>query len=163
MVDETDGKEQMSDDKKNISVKGVSKSLYNRILNIARESGKTLGEITDDAYTSLVTTMDGALNVSKAFVEGTKKGTSKVIENIVDLELNGKDLDDIGQRVSIRNVEHLVLKDMSDEKFNSQISLIIHVKKLEYASTIKKSSLLFKCKFVDQLSEIGSKSKNDKK
>lgn len=146
-----------SEEKKNISVKGVSKNLYNRILNIARDSGKTLGEITDDAYSSIVATVDGALNVSKAFVEGTRKGTSKIIENIKNLELTEKDLSDIGQRVTIRNVEHLVLKDMSDSAFNSGVNLIVHVNELEYVDTIKKSSILLKSKFVDHINSIKSK------
>lgn len=146
-----------SEEKKNISVKGVSKNLYNRILNIARDSGKTLGEITDDAYSSIVATVDGALNVSKAFVEGTRKGTSKIIENIKNLELTEKDLSDIGQRVTIRNVGHLVLKDMSDSAFNSGVNLIVHVNELEYVDTIKKSSILLKSKFVDHINSIKSK------
>ncbi|WP_393971791.1 hypothetical protein OXIME_000375 [Oxyplasma meridianum] len=149
--------ETTDNDKKNISVKGVSKNLYNRVLNIARDSGKTLGEITDDAYSSIVATVDGALNVSKAFVEGTRKGTSRIIENIKNLDLTEKDLSDIGQRVTIRNVVHLVLKDMSDSAFNSGINLIVHVNELEYADTIKKSSILLKSKFVDHIACIKSK------
>jgi len=159
MTDEQENEQNgaTNDEKKNISIKGVSKNLYNRVLNIARESGKTLGEITDDAYSSIVATVDGALNVSKAFVEGTKKGTSKIIENIKNLELTKKDLEDIGQRVTIRNVEHLILKDMSDSDFNSGINLIVHVNELEYADSIKKSSILLKSKFVDHITTIKSK------
>ncbi|MHB1812818.1 MAG: hypothetical protein ACYCPR_10500 [Thermoplasmataceae archaeon] len=162
MADENENKpdenETLNEEKKNISIKGVSRNLYNRVMNIARDSGKTLGEITDDAYSSLVSTVDGAINVSKAFVEGAKKGSSKIIENIKNLELTRKDLSDIGQRVTIRNVDHLMLKDMSDLEFNSGINLIIHVNELEYEDTIKKSSILLKSKFVDHINLIKSKS-----
>ena len=159
MTNETgnDQSDVQTDEKKNISVKGVSKNLYNRVLNIARDSGKTLGEITDDAYSSIVATVDGAVNVSKSFVEGAKKGSSKIIENIKNLDLTEKDLADIGQRVTIRNVEHLVLKDMSDSAFNSGINLIVHVNDLEYVDTIKKTSILLKSKFVDRINPIKSK------
>ena len=75
-VIDQDNDEQKKDSKseeKNVSVKGVQKSLYQRILELGKETGRSVGELTNDAYKALLLTASGAKEFSQHFVEGAKQ------------------------------------------------------------------------------------------
>ena len=143
--------EHEEDEKKSVSIKGVKSDVYNRMMKMAKDSGITLGELTNDAYRSFLATVEGAKNVSKSFIEGAGSAMPKTIENIKKLEITKTDLDEINHKVSIRNVEELTLKDMDDETFDKFIVSIVGVKKLIIPSKLKKSKVILRSSFVDEI------------
>ena len=60
--------------KQNISVKGVRKDIYGRIMKLTRDTGQTLGEITNEAYRTFLSGVEGAKHLSKNFIDGATKG-----------------------------------------------------------------------------------------
>ncbi len=140
-----------NEEKTTISVKGVSKDIYNRMSKIARETGQTIGEVTNDAYKVFIGTFEGAIGISREFIKGAKSSHVQVVSNFKKLEMTGKDINDLGGRVSFRNIESLRLRDISQEDFDSKVDSILQVKKLVLPKEIKKSSVVVRCNFVDSI------------
>ena len=101
--------------KQNISVKGVRKDIYGRILKLTRDTGQTLGEITNEAYRTFLSGVEGAKHLSKNFIEGATKGSVKYIENIKTLTINGEDLAEISTKIVFRNIDTLIFEDISTD------------------------------------------------
>ncbi len=150
MTDEEKESEQL-DDKKSVSIKGVKKDVYNRMMRLAHESGKTLGELTNDAYRTFIGTMEGARNVSHSFIEGAKGTRITSIENIRNLVLTSKDLEEIGHQIDIRNVDDLTLEGLNNETFDKYIRGITGVKNLTIPKDLSKSKVLIRSRFVDNI------------
>ena len=140
-----------NDERTTISVKGVSKDIYDRMSRIARETGRTIGEVTNDAYRVFIGTFEGALGISREFIKGAKSTHVYVVSNIKKLEMSGEDIKELGGRVSFRNIESLTFKDISQEDFDSRVDSILQVRKLTLPHGIKKSSVVVKCDFVDNI------------
>lgn len=143
--------EKIDEGKKSVSIKGVKKDVYNRMIQMARDTGRTLGELTNDAYRTFIGTIDGAKNVSQSFVEGTRSSRVTTIENIRNLTLNREDLEEIGHRVDIRNVEDLDLGNVDDETFDKYVHQITGVKNLTISSGLKKTKVILKGRFIDNI------------
>ncbi len=143
--------EKTENERRSVSIKGVKKDVYNRMIQLARDSGRTLGELTNDAYRTFIGTLDGAKNVSQSFVEGTKASKITSIENIRNLSLSKNDLEEIGHRIDIRNIDDLDFGDVDDETFDRYIHHITGVKNLTISSKLKKSKILLRARFVDNI------------
>lgn len=156
MIDMAEEKDNVDEEKteterRNVSIKGVKRDVYNRMIQLARDSGRTLGELTNDAYRVFIGTLDGAKSVSQSFMEGTKSSRITSIENIRNLAIGSKDLEEIGHRIDIRNIDDLDLTGVDDEAFEKYIHHITGIKNLTISSKLKKSKLLMKARFVDNI------------
>lgn len=149
--EEEEKEEREEAEKKSVSIKGVKSDVYNRMMRMAKDSGRTLGELTNDAYRSFLATVEGARNVSKSFIEGAGSAMPKTIENIKRLEITRKDLEEINHKVSLRNIDELTLKDIDDETFEKFIISIVGIKKLMIPSMLKKSKVILRSSFVDEI------------
>lgn len=145
------GAKEKTEERKTVSIKGVGSEVYERMMRKARDSGKTLGEVTTEAYRTFLGTVEGVRNVSTNLIEGAKSAMPKYIENIKQLEISSKDLHEIGHKVSFRNIEELTLTDVDDEDFEKYVFLIVNVKSLKIPSKLKKSRVLLKSNFVDRI------------
>ncbi len=162
MTKETDQKsrEKKEDDseenmiKKSISIKGVSTDIYKRINEIARETGKTIGEITNEAFKFFVSTVDGARQVSKNFVDGISEMSIQTVSNFKELELNGKDLREFSRKVSFRNINRLVFKNIKDDDIRKYVDSFVHIEELVLPRDISKALVLQKCNFVSKITQI---------
>lgn len=149
--EKTETGEQENSEKRNVSIKGVKKDVYKRMMHLARDTGKTLGELTNDAYRTFIGTIDGARNVSQSFVEGTKSSRVTVIENIRNLSLSLEDLQEIGHKVDLRNIDDLELTDIDGEAFDKYVSSITGIKNLTIPASLKKAKVLMKARFIDNI------------
>ncbi len=154
-----EGEEEETTDEKsqggsrNVSIKGVSKDLYKRINEIAHETGKTMGEITNDAYKVFASTLDGAKSVSKSFISGALETGAQVIANMKELEMTGDELKEFKKKVIFRNVDKLVLTEISNEDISKKVHSFVHVGELVIPKDIKKSVVLTKCTFVSKITQ----------
>ncbi len=138
-------------DKENISVKGVQSSIYERVKQIARETGRTVGEITTESYKIFISAANETRAAGQEFIKGVKEGQGTIIENISTIEINGEDLRNNGKTVILRNINNLILKDIKKEEFEKYVSSIINVKHLEVPKSIPKMLLLERSKFIDEI------------
>ncbi|MCL4451526.1 MAG: hypothetical protein M1327_02740 [Candidatus Thermoplasmatota archaeon] len=138
-------------DEKNVSVKGVQKSLYQRILELGRETGKSVGELTNDAYKALLVTASGAKEFSQHFVEGAKQASVQSIDNITELEITGSELKELKRKVSFNHVKQLKISDITDSEFSSIVVGIHNVEDLTVSKQVKKTTVLKVCSFVNRI------------
>ncbi len=137
--------------RKTISIKGVSADLYNRIQKISNETGKTIGQVTDEAYKSFVGSVNSAKNISQGFLNGIKEGSSKFIENIKELEITGTDLEEIDRKIIFKNIDILTFKDIDNDTFDKYVNSIVVVKTIIIPKTVSKARVLLKSNFVDKI------------
>lgn len=137
--------------RKTISIKGVSADLYNKVQKISKDTGKTIGQITDDAYKSFVGSINSAKNISDSFLNGIKEGSSRFIENIKELDITGNDLKEINRKVIFKNIDVLTFKDIDNDTFDKYVNSIVMVKNVIIPKTLGKSKVILKSNFVDKI------------
>lgn len=140
--------------KKNISVKGVRSDIYSRVLRLTRETGQTLGEITNEAYRTFLSGVDGAVHLSKNFVEGATQSHVKYVENVKSLTLLKSDIEEFPGKVAFRNMDTLVLKDLTTEDVEKHIASISNVKVVKIPKTVSKASIVLRSSYIDEIQEI---------
>lgn len=143
--------ETTEEEKQNISVKGVRRDIYGRVLNLTRETGRTLGDITNEAYRTFLSTVEGAKHLSKNFIEGATKSNVKYIENIKSLSLSRKDLQDMQGKVAFKNMDTLVFEDVTTEDIARHVESISNVKIVHIPPTVSKAAILLRSTYIDKL------------
>lgn len=138
-------------EEKNVSVKGVRDDLYKRIVGLARETGATIGEVTNQAFKTFLGSVEMAKDVSVNLVDGARKTMVQNVGNMGELEMTGKEIKQMGKRIAFRNIQHLTITDITDAEFASLIHTIHGIKVLTIPKEVKKSTVLPKCAFVDKM------------
>ncbi len=151
-TDETE--KEKDEEKQNISVKGVRKDIYSKVLKLTRDTGQTLGEITNEAYRTFLSGIDGAKHLSKNFIEGATKSQLKYVENIKSLTLERNDIKEFPGKIAFRNMDLLVLKDLSTEDVENHIATISNVKVVKIPKTVSKASIILRSSFVDEIEPL---------
>lgn len=144
--------ETVKENAEHISVKGVSKDVFDRVKQLAHETGKTMGEITNDAYRTVLGTFEATKSVSREFVDGARGvGRIETVSGFKTLSVTGSDLKEMGKKVIFRNIGTLVLDDIDDKTFNEVVERIIQVHTLKVSNEVRKSSVIVKCHYVDEI------------
>ncbi len=152
MVKDTEKEEnEESESKQNISVKGVRRDIYGRILKLTRDTGQTLGDITNEAYRTFLSGVEGAKHLSRNFIEGATKSSVKYVENIKNLTINGQDLADISTKVVFKNIDTLVFEDMTTEDVAKHIASLSNIKVIVIPKTVSKASILLRSTLIDEI------------
>ena len=152
-------------DKKTVTIRGVDKSIYERAVKTARETGRTVGEIVNQALSSFLGLTSKATNAVTQVVQGVKE-TGKslvqgfedakkdvvVISDVEELSVTRDEILQVGKQISFRNIKKLTLN--IDQEALNYVDSIIGVDELVIPSTINKIMLLQKCKFVKKISTI---------
>ncbi len=141
----------MGEEKKTISVKGVERSLYENLKELSALTGRTLGELTNEAYRLLLSTLEGAKELSKAFVEGLRAPDVATISDLEELEVTGDELRKLGKKASFKNIKRLTLRDLTDEIVDELVYGIQSVDHLLVPKGITKLKLLAKCRGIKKL------------
>ncbi len=137
--------------KQNISVKGVRKDIYGRILKLTRDTGQTLGEITNEAYRTFLSGVEGAKHLSKNFIEGATKGSVKYIENIKTLTINGEDLAEISTKIVFRNIDTLIFEDINTDDITKHVESLTNIKVIVIPKSVSKASILLRSTLIDEV------------
>ena len=149
------------EEKKQVTIKGVDKELYDKALQLSREMGITVGELVNkslkafislvDVTNKAVTSMAQALSESgRAFVEGAKG--VRVISNIDELTVTREDLESLDSQVTFRGIKRLIFNnDVTWELFNSKVSSIVMCDEVVLPKTIPKLKAIEKMRFVKKV------------
>lgn len=151
--------------KKTVTIRGVDSSLYEKAVIMARQTGKTVGDIVNQALSAFLGVADkaantldkivtGAKDVGKSFIEGYEDSKKNliIISNLEELSINKDEIIQEGKSVSFRNIRKLQLN--IDQETLKYIDSIIGVDELIIPKGINKIALLTKCKFVKKITEI---------
>ncbi|MGC8672805.1 MAG: hypothetical protein ACP5TO_04785 [Thermoplasmata archaeon] len=137
-----------------ISVKGVKKDLYEKIKETARESGKTIGEITNEAYKMFVSATSSFIETGEQFIQGIKDSQLLEISNIDNLEISGQEIKNYGKKIGFKNIGTLKIKEITEKDFEDYVAWIMNVKKLEIPKDINKLKILEKSKFIGEITVV---------
>ncbi|ABP95676.1 MULTISPECIES: hypothetical protein [Metallosphaera] len=155
-----------TDNKENrtVTIRGVDSKLYERLVNLARETGKTVGEITNQAIGNFLSAIseaemitynvkDSIKSTGKAFIDGfneTKRNVF-VVSNIGEITVFKSEIVSAGKPVSFRNIGKLILPDIDQDTLDKYVDSIISVDELIIPPSINKLVLIRKAKFVKRI------------
>ncbi len=152
--------------KRTVTIRGVDGELYDRVTALAREMGKTVGEVVNEALRLVLAVADrtistargvtqGVVGIGRALVEGVKEGVQNVVEisDIEELEISREDLESSEAPILFRNIKKLVFSDdITLDLIESKIYSIVMCDEIIIPRTIPKIELLKKCRFVKRIS-----------
>ncbi|MFG1446243.1 MAG: hypothetical protein AAE975_03625 [Thermoplasmatales archaeon] len=138
-------------DTENISIKGVQKRLYERVKGLATDTGKTVGEITNDAFKVLLAAAGETKKVGEEFIQAVIDSKSTFVQDISSIDITGPDLAKNNKKVIFKNIQNLVFKDITEADFEAYVESIINVKNLEIPRGISKFKVLERAKYVDNI------------
>lgn len=156
-----------SEEKKPITIRGIDKELYRKITLLARESGRTIGELINEAMKLLLTTTSAALEAAakagtavtelgKSVAEGVREGVADYIEvkDINELVLNADDLRSLDKPLVLRNIGRLVISsDVPFELFDRVVKSIVLVDEVVVPSSYPKLLVAARCRFVKKITQ----------
>ncbi len=141
------------DRKENITIKGISSEVYDKIKKLAKETGKTIGEITNEAYNTIIMALDDVSKAGNDIINMIKSGEIKVIENVDEISLTGEEIRKFNRRIVIRNVKRLEFKDINEEDIAKFIVSISSVGYISIPKGFNKLALLEKARFIGRIDE----------
>lgn len=138
-------------DKENISIKGIQKSLYVKVKNLARETGKSVGDITNDAFKVVLAAASETKKAGEEFFQAITEGKATYVQDLNSIEITGPEIAKNNKKVTFKNIGNLVFKDISEADFDSYVESIVNVKILEIPKVVSKFKVLERVKYVDNL------------
>ena len=139
------------EDTGNVSIKGVQKRLYDRVKNLARETGKTVGDITNDAFKVVLAAAGETKKVGEEFIQAVRDSKSTYVQDLNAIEITGSELAKNNKKVNFKNIQNLTFKDVTETDFDNYVESIVNVKNLEIPKGISKFMILERVKYVDSL------------
>ena len=138
---------------KTVSIRGIASDIYKKILQISTETGKTVGELTNEAYRKMVQTSSLVEKAAEKALEKKFKVADTIVENIGQITLNNDEIEKLYGNIGFRNIDKLELSGLSDINSYGKISFISNVKVLKLTKGTKKVNLLSKLNEVSQIVE----------
>ncbi|MEM0097344.1 MAG: hypothetical protein QW338_02630 [Conexivisphaerales archaeon] len=133
------------EDEKTVTIKGIKSDLFKKVKDLAYNSGKTIGDMTNKAYETLVSSAQGIEEISKSFQLGINTSNVIIIANMKDISISGEEIVKENKRVLLKNIDVLKLTGFTDEILDKYIERIKDVKELQVEGQISKIKLLSKC------------------
>ncbi|MCL4450374.1 MAG: hypothetical protein M1386_03535, partial [Candidatus Thermoplasmatota archaeon] len=127
------------------------KRLYERVKGLATDTGKTVGEITNDAFKVLLAAAGETKKVGEEFIQAVMDSKSTFVQDISSIDITGPDLAKNNKKVIFKNIQNLVFKDITEADFEAYVESIINVKNLEIPRGISKFKVLERAKYVDNI------------
>ena len=138
--------------KRDVSIKGVSKELYQKMISFAKSTGKNVGEVTNEAYRDFLSTVE---DIKHSARNSLNKQSSNVryVENIRVLTIDEKTLTELGDKIIFQDMDDLTFDGVSNEEFTKRVVSIKNVKHLTLSPAISKAAAILRCTFVDQIEQ----------
>ncbi|AAK42034.1 hypothetical protein SULI_13530 [Saccharolobus solfataricus] len=152
--------ENNENNKKTITIRGVDEKIYRKLTEIARSSGKTIGEVTNQAFKTFLDISDaakrtasGVVESGKTFIEGFKEGMGNliIISDIDELSVNKEEIMQTSKPIAFKGIKKLSLVGISDDDIEKYIQEISDVDELIIPSSVNKLKLLQKCRRVKRV------------
>ncbi len=147
-----------------ISIRGIDRNLYSRVLLLARETGKTVGEILNEAMDtyltlkenlkgSMATLIDKLEQLGVEFKEGFKSAAKHEISDLDELVVTKKDLEYLkNNKVSFKRIRRLIFsKDVDPETFERYIDTIAFCGEVAAPPQLPKLLILSRCRHVNRI------------
>ncbi|MDK2383540.1 MAG: hypothetical protein QI199_01865 [Candidatus Korarchaeota archaeon] len=149
--------------KKDVTIRGVDAFLYSRAAEIAKRTGKTMGEVVNEALRLFIDLTEGLWGGLEPVAEGLREAGRRVdytlsalnptiISDLGELEVTKEDLEQLGRKVVFQRVKRLSFADDVDaETFERYVALIRECEEVRPPKGVSKLLVLSRCRKVDRL------------
>ncbi len=152
----------MAEEKREVvSIRGIDRDLYSKILLVARETGKTVGEIMNEAMDtylvlkenlkgSMASLIDKLEQLGVEFKEGFRSAAKYEISDLDELFITRKDLEYLkDEKISFKRIKRLVFsKDIDADLLEKHVDTIAFCSEVAVPPNLPKLLVLSKCKHV---------------
>ncbi len=144
------------EDKRAITIKGVDSELYDKISELARLKGRTIGDIVSQAfklYLSLLEAGGKVISFTESVLSGIKKKVNvQLIKDIEKLEVDRALLEEAESLLLFVGIKELVFSDdVTQELFDEKVGNIVDCRLVEIPRSLSKLKALKKCRFIGEL------------
>lgn len=163
---ETGSTDREEEERRQVTIKGVDKELYDRAIQAAREMGITVGELINkslraflsviDVTNRAVASMTQVISESgRAFMEGARG--VKVITSVDELVVTREDLESIDNQVAFKGIKRLIFSnDVTWDLFNSKVASIVMCNEVVLPKSIPKLKAMDKMRFVGKVTTLSA-------
>lgn len=163
MTDVRNDQEDVVEGRKDITIRGVDSYLYSRAAEIARRTGKTMGETVSEALRLFIDVSEGIRSSFQPLAEGVREAGERaeealsyispaVISDLEELEVSKSDLERFNRRVVFQGITRLIFADDVDEDtVDRYVALIRDCKEVRVPKELPKLFVLSRCRNVGKL------------
>ncbi|MEM4699765.1 MAG: hypothetical protein QXT74_02285 [Candidatus Nezhaarchaeales archaeon] len=148
-----------------VTIRGLDRELYARALALAKEAGRSVGEVINDALRLLLSTgmaataiatkvAEAGRGIVEEFVEGAKGVLT--VSGVEELSVSRRDLEAVEGQVSFRGIKRLSFSDDVDyELFERKVASVVMCGEVEVPKGFPKLKAASKMRLVSKLIERG--------
>ncbi len=150
-------------ERKSVTIRGLRSDLYRKAAEIAKRSGRTIGEIINESL-SLFIELTGELIsgaepmisrtalAAKRIGESVSSAIPSMISDLQELSVSKEDLEGYGRSLIFSNIGRLTLEEGIDEEtFKKYVILIRDCQELRIPKGLSKLLVLSRCRGVQNL------------
>ncbi|GGI67376.1 hypothetical protein GCM10007112_00460 [Vulcanisaeta souniana JCM 11219] len=119
----TSGEE--NNERKTVTIRGLSTDIYDRVSRLAKETGATVGEVVNDALKRYIATLE---NISRTIDNMIRSGDVVMISGVSSLTVTKVDLESLDKPVVFKDMDELIFTDdVTNELIKSKVAKIVNV------------------------------------
>jgi len=153
----------LGEEKKPLSIRGVDREIYKQITSLAKELGKNIGEVVNEAFKLYISVVKGSetaartissalSELKRAFEEGLAESKASIIHGLSELTVTKDDLENYGRQVTFSMIDKLEFSpDVNAETFDKYVKAIVMCNEVRIPSKIPKLLAGSKCRNVRKL------------
>ena len=152
----------MGEEKKITTIRGIDRELYTKITALAKEMGKTVGDMINEAMKLYLLFTETSAEITKslsrtrkAFVEGFRERTSLIIRDLDQIQLSKSDLERYKRKISLIKIKRVIFdKDVDEDTFEKYIDLIAYCEEVLVPKSIPRLLVYSRCRQVSKITFI---------
>ncbi len=143
----------MTEERKIITIRGISTPVYERALKLARELGITIGELVNEALRRYIMTLEAIHKAIESQIEAlSRSGDVIVISGVDSIVVSKKDLELAPKKVVFKDLRELVFADdVTEDVFRDKVYEIVKVDKVVVPKTLSVLLVASKCRLVHRI------------
>ncbi len=149
--------------RKDVTIRGVNSDLYDKAAEVARRTGKTIGDVINEALklfldmteglrTSLQPIVDGAKEAGKILGASMSSLAPAMISSLDELEISKGDLEQFRKKIIFSDIKKLYFTDDVDsETLEKYVAMIRNCEEVRVPKSISKLLVLSRCRDIEKL------------
>jgi len=137
------------------SIRGIDEKLYEQLTIMARQTGRTVGELVNESIKLLLGMAGRASQVGRNVLEGyseaLKPVNAEVISGLEELDITSRDLEGMDKLVEFRNIRKLIFKNVPYDLFEKKVRAIMMSDLLVVPDDYPKLKVALKCSMVKKI------------
>ncbi len=143
----------MTEERKIITIRGISTPIYERALKLARELGITIGELVNEALRRYILTLEAIHKAIENQIESlAKSGDVIVVSGVDSIVVSKRDLELTPKKVVFKDIRELIFADdVTEDVFKEKVYEIVKVDKVVVPKSLSVLLVASKCRLVHRI------------